>query len=189
MPTDSDFIVQIKVKNGRLLRAIRATGFKSTAAFCRANGLDVNIVSAFLTMKKSPLRSSSDEWLRAAYDLSAALHMEPEELWPAHMQRMTTKKNTVELDATMDQAAVLTARTVPGLRGDLEKAMSHLTVREQDIIKRRFGLGQPEQTLAAVGDVHGICKDRVRQIEYTAMRKLRRPNLTQRLKDYLQELC
>jgi RNA polymerase primary sigma factor len=48
-----------------------------------------------------------------------------------------------------------------------------LSPREQEVIARRFGLGRPEETLAVVGRVLGVTRERVRQIEARALGKLR----------------
>lgn len=61
-----------------------------------------------------------------------------------------------------------------------------LTPREKIVLQMRFGLGDGHQyPLAKVGEVLGVTRERVRQIEVEALRKLRAPSLTERFRDYL----
>ena len=61
--------------------------------------------------------------------------------------------------------------TLAHIRTELDKVMSHLTDREREILLRRFGLSGPPQTLEQIGDVLGITRERVRQLETRALRK------------------
>ncbi|HYO49717.1 MAG TPA: sigma-70 family RNA polymerase sigma factor [Chloroflexia bacterium] len=61
-----------------------------------------------------------------------------------------------------------------------------LTPREKIVLQMRFGLGDGHQyPLEKVGEVLGVTRERVRQIEAEALRKLREPKLTERFRDYL----
>ncbi|HUP27200.1 MAG TPA: sigma-70 family RNA polymerase sigma factor [Chloroflexia bacterium] len=61
-----------------------------------------------------------------------------------------------------------------------------LTPREKIVLQMRFGLGDGHQyPLEKVGEVLGVTRERVRQIEVEALRKLRAPALTERFRDYL----
>ena len=59
------------------------------------------------------------------------------------------------------------------LKKELEVVLSVLTEREQDIIKRYFGLYGESQTLEAIGEEYSLTKERIRQIKEKAIRKLR----------------
>ena len=73
------------------------------------------------------------------------------------------------------------------LHDQLIEVIKALTEREQKVILLRFGLedGKP-RTLEEVGKVFGITRERIRQIEAKALRKLRNPSKTKRLKDFLE---
>lgn len=73
------------------------------------------------------------------------------------------------------------------LHDQLIEVIKSLTEREQKVILLRFGLedGKP-RTLEEVGKVFGITRERIRQIEAKALRKLRNPSKTKRLKDFLE---
>jgi RNA polymerase primary sigma factor len=72
------------------------------------------------------------------------------------------------------------------LQEQLMQVLSGLTSREAEVIKARYGLtdGQPK-TLDEIGKVHGVTRERIRQIESKTMSKLRHPSRSQALRDYL----
>lgn len=72
------------------------------------------------------------------------------------------------------------------LHEQLMEALSTLTEREQEVLRQRFGLddGKPK-TLEEVGKQFHVTRERIRQIEAKALRKLRHPSRSRKLKDYL----
>ena len=74
------------------------------------------------------------------------------------------------------------------MREDLNSMLSQLTPRERDIMHLRYGLEDGRQrTLEEVGRLFSITRERVRQIEHKAFRKLRQPNWSGRLVGYLED--
>ena len=72
------------------------------------------------------------------------------------------------------------------LREQLCEVLHTLTAREEHVLKLRFGLEDGRtRTLEEVGKVFNITRERIRQIEAKALRKLRHPSRSKRLKDYL----
>ncbi|MBI2995405.1 MAG: RNA polymerase sigma factor RpoD [Candidatus Melainabacteria bacterium] len=72
------------------------------------------------------------------------------------------------------------------LRGDIEQVLNSLLPREREVIRLRYGLDDGrERTLEEVGQLFGITRERVRQIEFKAMRKLRQPDRCTKLEGYL----
>ena len=73
------------------------------------------------------------------------------------------------------------------LSEQLNEVLHTLTPREEQVLKLRFGLldGRP-RTLEEVGREFHITRERIRQIEAKALRKLRHPSRSKRLKDYLE---
>ena len=74
------------------------------------------------------------------------------------------------------------------LHEQLMNVINQLTEREQKVLKLRFGLedGKP-RTLEEVGQEFNVTRERIRQIEAKALRKLRHPSRSKQLKDYLDE--
>lgn len=74
------------------------------------------------------------------------------------------------------------------MRQDLNRMLSQLTPRERDIMHLRYGLEDGRQrTLEEVGRLFNITRERVRQIEHKAFRKLRQPAWSSKLSGYLEE--
>jgi RNA polymerase primary sigma factor len=72
------------------------------------------------------------------------------------------------------------------LREQLEDVLGTLTPREKRVLQLRFGLEDGRsRTLEEVGQVFGVTRERIRQIEAKALRKLRHPSRSKRLKDFL----
>ncbi|NBV83921.1 sigma-70 family RNA polymerase sigma factor, partial [bacterium] len=76
------------------------------------------------------------------------------------------------------------------LREELLRAMDILTEREQMILKLRFGFddGRP-RTLEEVGRVYNVTRERIRQIEEKALRKLRHPTRRGRLESFRKSVA
>ena len=78
------------------------------------------------------------------------------------------------------------AATFTLLHEQLMEVLDTLTEREQKVLRLRFGLddGRP-RTLEEVGRDFNVTRERIRQIEAKALRKLRHPSRSKKLKDYL----
>jgi RNA polymerase primary sigma factor len=73
------------------------------------------------------------------------------------------------------------------LKEQLEDVLDTLTEREENVLRLRFGLDDGRtRTLEEVGKVFGVTRERIRQIEAKALRKLRHPSRSKRLKDFLE---
>lgn len=72
------------------------------------------------------------------------------------------------------------------LKEDIRAVLNTLTERERKILEMRYGLRDDhERTLEEVGAIYGVTRERIRQIEAKALRKLRHPSRSRKLKDYL----
>jgi RNA polymerase primary sigma factor len=72
------------------------------------------------------------------------------------------------------------------LKEQLEEVLDTLTNREEKVLRLRFGLSDGRaRTLEEVGQVFGVTRERIRQIEAKALRKLRHPTRSKKLRDYL----
>ena len=79
------------------------------------------------------------------------------------------------------------AATATLLREQLNKVLDTLAEREQKVLRLRFGLDDGKaRTLEEVGKEFNVTRERIRQIEAKALRKLRHPSRSKQLKDYLE---
>lgn len=73
------------------------------------------------------------------------------------------------------------------MKKQLEDVLDTLTDREENVLRLRFGLDDGRtRTLEEVGKVFGVTRERIRQIEAKALRKLRHPSRSKQLKDFLE---
>lgn len=73
------------------------------------------------------------------------------------------------------------------LKEQLEDVLDTLTDREENVLRLRFGIDDGRtRTLEEVGKVFGVTRERIRQIEAKALRKLRHPSRSKQLKDFLE---
>ena len=74
------------------------------------------------------------------------------------------------------------------LKDEISEVLLTLTEREEKVIRLRFGLEDGKsRTLEEVGQMFGVTRERIRQIEAKALRKLRHPSRSRKLKDYMVE--
>ena len=86
-----------------------------------------------------------------------------------------------------DAPAPADAASFTLLREQLSDVLETLTVREKRVLELRFGLEDGRsRTLEEVGQHFGVTRERIRQIEAKALRKLRHPSRSKRLKDFLE---
>ena len=112
---------------------------------------------------------------------------------PVHMVETINKVKGEEEDSHLgdfipdnDAPAPADAASHTMLREQLSDVLSTLTPREAKVLKLRFGLEDGRsRTLEEVGKEFNVTRERIRQIEAKALRKLRHPSRSRKLKDYL----
>lgn len=112
------------------------------------------------------------------------------------MQNTTSLEKTVgrEEDSTLKEFIQDTSVLSPFdsashelLKGHIDEVLGTLNSREQRVLELRFGLRDGRtRTLEEVGKEFGVTRERIRQIEAKALRKLRHPSRSKRLRDYLE---
>jgi RNA polymerase primary sigma factor len=78
--------------------------------------------------------------------------------------------------------------TFAHIQREIERLLDTLTPREAAIIRSRYGIGDGVmKTLDQIGEEHGVTRERIRQIEFKAMSKLKHPSRAQWLRDFIKE--
>ena len=200
--------VKITVKNNLLLTAIEQAGYKSAAEFARAIGLTDQEVSALVALRNAPINQDG-EFSPNAKRIMEALGAAPSDLWTTEQLNMKLKRNTKEDFFSAPTIQAILGGNVAQLEGsvyeesekpeevlnkkelkaELEKVLGTLTPRETKVLQLRFGLdGCGEHTLEEIGDMLDIGKERVRQIEAKALRKMRAPSRSKAFKGHVEDL-
>jgi len=131
-------------------------------------------------------------------DVSIVLGVPEEIIFPAEIKgfRITKQPESVSFGREEALALGLCSQEVDpeqiaiqeSLQESVQEAMHGLREREKLVLKLRFGLdGEEALTLGGVGAVLGVTRERIRQIETGALRKLRHPSRRIPLENYLKE--
>ncbi len=130
-------------------------------------------------------------------EIAEEVDLEPERVrWLLGVsQRPLSLEKPVDEDGESEFGDFLEDEDVPSpaqraemhlLHDDLQDALSTLTPREVQVLRMRFGLGGANTyTLREVGEKLGVTRERIRQIEGKALKKLRHPRYRRRLRHYL----
>lgn len=92
-------------------------------------------------------------------------------------------------DFVEDEDVLAPSRSLEGemLRDELDLVLSTLTPREEEVLRYRYGIGGTNvKTLEEIGNLFGVTRERVRQIESKAIIKLRKSSRNRHLKEFLQ---
>jgi RNA polymerase primary sigma factor len=199
-----EYRVKVTVRNNLLLSAIEDAGYKSQADFAKASGMTPTEVNALVAMRKAPINSDGN-FILAAQTLMEVLGACPTDLWTEEQLTMELRKNTVEKE--LSKEAVMQALQWEGAsnleiappehdlehqqrKQVIETVLDTLTPRESKILKLRFGISNVENdgaTLEKIGTIFSVTKDRIRQLEARALRKLRHPSRSNALLEIIEE--
>ncbi|MGK7907985.1 MAG: RNA polymerase sigma factor RpoD/SigA [Synechococcus sp.] len=171
---------------------------RAIASQSRTVRLPVHMVEKLNQVKKVRRELAQELGRRPTKEeIAKALDLSPEKLDEVmDAGRRTLSLHTKvgkEEDTELLQLIEDTDEMVPDERIDLnllseqvDEVLHHLTSRERDIIRLRFGLQNGRShTLAEIGDLYSLSRERVRQIQAKAMRKLRHPRRQQLLRDWM----
>ena len=190
--------LELRTKNNRLWTEIDKRwghgNYTGVRRCCAELGLSESVVGQLMNLRQSPYKKTDGRPVlrKAAQVLCDALYLFPEDLFPRSLYSGVMPKRVLVATVEPEQFSALSASDRPKLITDgaesldasvlakelkqaVAQALHTLTPREQIVIRRRFGLDGPEQTLRAIGEGLGIETERVRQIEDMALRKLRHP--------------
>ncbi|MBU4459891.1 MAG: sigma-70 family RNA polymerase sigma factor, partial [Verrucomicrobia bacterium] len=155
----------------------------------RKTGIPSSAIYPLLNFKRSPI-GRGGELIGAAAAISKALHCLPEELFPDHL-RCAMPVNQLSDFVERAQLSAADAMQMLGPGDEAERAemehtvaevMGELNEQERAVLKGRFW---DDESLEEIGEREGLSRERVRQVEAKALRRLRHPCRAKRL----EEIC
>ena len=191
----NEYRVKVTVRNNLLLSAIESAGYTSQSEFAKACNIQPTAVSNLVSFRVLPI-SADGEFIVSAKAIMEVLGAAPSDLWTdkqlmTKLQRNTGEKAVSEHyihDILENHIEMMTLSSPEDDYFNAEKetvvdaALATLTQMESNIIKQRFF---EDKSLHEIGELHNITIERVRQIEHKALRKLRNPNRSDQLLDYV----
>ncbi|MEO0535712.1 MAG: RNA polymerase sigma factor SigC [Cyanobacteria bacterium P01_A01_bin.123] len=173
---------------------------RAIATQSRTIRLPVHITEKLNKIKKAQRKISQDKGRTATVeDIGKELDMEPSQVREVllrvpravSLETKVGKERDTELGDLLETDSISPEESLmrDSLRRDLQQLLADLTSRERDVIHLRFGLGDGTPcSLAEIGRVLDLSRERVRQIESKALQKLRQPKRRNRVRDYLEAL-
>lgn len=186
-----DYRLIAKIKNNRILSAIENAGYKNVHHFCIANGFHPSSVGDLVNLKRPPLLNDGG-WRKLPLDIADALGVLVEDLFSEIQQTLSLRRNVAEktfgevLMLQMTDESPDTYLLGYEIKETMAEVLAELTDRQRYVLTMRFGLdGRPPMTLEEVGHRFNVTRERIRSIEGSALRGLRHPSRSEKLREYL----
>ncbi len=187
-----------RLKNNRLWSAIveQWPEVKTQSAAAAKLEMSGSEFGRILNMRFWPWSRTRHRWYERATRIAAMLGLPPEYLFDSDLYGIEPQK--VEVEFTPSTMAQLQAAAGNGetkllasaFKGEqkaaIGRALHTLTAREEHVIRERYGLDGEERTYEAIGVELGVTRERVRQIQYKALRKLRHPGGSRSLRPFVE---
>lgn len=192
MNEHKDYRVTVRVRNNNILNLIEAKGVAGYVAAKEA-GISYAVLSKYINMSESPLNPKGIV-KETAQKLCSYFGKCVDEVWSLE-QLTPIESNIRELEFSYHELTRLENISDPilSLESDQLKEVidftldTKLTPRESTVLKLRFGFEGDPLSLEQVGDIIEVTRERVRQIEAKALRKLRHPSRLNRVRVCLGE--
>ncbi|MES1926548.1 sigma-70 family RNA polymerase sigma factor [Salinisphaera sp. T31B1] len=196
MSRPKDYNVQIKVRNAPLMKMMRANGYSTSAELSRACGVNQTTISAYLNLRKAPIKSDGD-WALPVIRMADCLNVIPELLFPERHLYSPIENNTREVEFDWQEMMQLSHEAngcgdplldieASQATEDVNEALEVLGEKEIFILKHRHGFDGEEKSLREIGEMLGLSTERVRQIEQKSLRLLRHPDRAKKLVQYVR---
>jgi len=187
----NEYRVKVTVKNNLILTAIEKAGYKTPAAFCREAGMTPTSLSNLITMKNPPLMETGEFSIHAK-KLMEVLCLAPTDLWTSEQLTLRLKRNSAERDVNLDgmraalgmnaEDALMLVAPSPeevmeekDIQNLIKEQLASITPKEERVLRMRYGIDCAEYTLEEAGKALNLTRERIRQIENKAIRKLKNP--------------
>lgn len=170
----ADYQLKVSIRNGRILEAIKAAGCRSVRQFAMQNGLNTNVLLKLIGFRHTVV-GQDGRLTRHAQALCDALCALPEDLWTDEQLWANLPHSSWTFDLSRDQAQALSEGRPMEEWLDLErvpKMLERLSDRERAVVEK---VVMQEKYLHEAGADMGVTRERIRQIEGRALRKMRAP--------------
>ena len=208
--TVKDYRVELRLRNNRILKHIEALGFKTRAEFCRAYGLHYSQINDLVCMREPALKAKKNR--KGGWEAERAVITRLTDIFGCSVEDLfndrqliadfKATKTVAEMDEPPvlslehDEVKMLTSPETPAhtvafqdAQDAIGDALHELSPREEQCLRLRYGLGGAEEhTLEQLGDIFKVTRERVRQIEAKALRKLKHPSRKNALLDALDAM-
>jgi RNA polymerase sigma factor (sigma-70 family) len=203
-----DLRIEIKIKNNLLFKRMKEIGCDSVAELSRKSTISQQLIGKLLNFKNCPITRQKGKgnspvegmggfyyWTIGAIKLTNFLKLNPEDIFPEHLRKIRNNFYKTEIES----ARFLNQSKEPKLLEEIifekereetiNKVLLTLTPRENFVLRKRFGLDdEGVQTLQEIGIEKDVSRNRIRQIEAKALRKLRHPSRSKYLRSFLENL-
>lgn len=196
----NDLRVEMRLKNSRLYNYIYKN-YKTVGAFCEKNNLSPITISGLLNLRYS-IRKKNGNYTETVEKISIACETYPEILFPDDIYGLDVTKKAIEIPVsnlnleqkeqmylTMEQGYIEEHENKileENVKEKLQEVLGTLPPREQEVLKMRYGLGGGKVfTLQETGLYFNVTRERVREIEAKALRRLRHPKRNRKIRDYI----
>ena len=173
-----EYRVKVSVTNNLLLRAIEDAGYKSQSDFARAMDVHPASVNALVAMRECPINKNGG-FSPLATQVMEFLGACPTDLWTEDQLTMKLRTNSSWSAMGREELIVLMGGEPTGLlegvfkqelKTKMAEALQTLTPKEQKLLALRFEEGL---SMEDTGKVFGCSRERIRQVEFRALRKIR----------------
>lgn len=167
-----DYIVQVRIKNARMRRAMRAAGFQSMVEVARHAGVRADSVREYMALKRAPFDRQGnlrEDIVRIAHSLG----VHPEDLFPPQHLRKALRSSTAEREVNLDELEVLAAGPetpeaafqLGEQRALIHEALKRIDPKDAHAIREYYGVdgGSGGVRLADVARDLGVTTERARQ--------------------------
>lgn len=192
-----EYRIDLKVRNNLILDRIEKMGYQSVYSFCKIADISYPSLLKYVNMKWS-IYDSQGRLKNSVKRICKVLNCIPEEIFSASQMEASLKTNKRTLKVNEAEAIFLLTQSDnqklledhyadDQMSNAIEKSISTLTPREQKVINMRMGLGEYtyEHTFDEVGKEFNLSRERVRQVEAKALRKMRHPSRSDELRIFI----
>jgi RNA polymerase sigma factor (sigma-70 family) len=182
--------ITIKIKNNILYSFIKEKN-KTIAEFCRENNFSYQTVFRLLCFSGVYCKKNKNKFTPSAERIAKIFNVIPEVIFVDEFREI--EKNSISIEANRDlielgwygnQKFINQFEDVE-LKSTIKKVLATLSEKERMVIEYRYGLYGDEYSISEISDILCVSKQRVKQIENKAIRRLRHPSRYKLLEQYL----